>query len=366
MVIPEEAERKIRFLCNNIPNVEWSGVLFYKVNGSFEDKSLIITCVDIFQMDEGNAVYTEYDMSPDVVTYICDHPELADAGVYQSLIHSHNSMSSFFSSTDTNTLREEGNDMPHFVSLIVNNAGSYTAAITRKVKAVKDITISYTYPTWGGTELKGQSNYTSQEEYVEYFFLDIDKASNSFESEMSDRIKEIRKSKENRRAAFNQKWCGFDEVRKPQRVDGYSMQVKAPSVNMAPKQAELPFEGGYEEYPYGRTCADKKVVNSLVKQIVTASVIIPNSSQIDVQKWALNMDRLYKERFGDIESFESFASNYIDFLINDTDPLIDPQLADDLTERDAILAFDVREELTRLPNNPWLDVYIKMLDDYIL
>lgn len=96
MVIPQEVEKKIRLLCREIHNVEWSGVLFYKVSGSFEDKSLTITCVDLFQMDEGTGGYTEYDMSPDVMGYMTDHPELLDAGVYQGLIHSHNNMSKEF------------------------------------------------------------------------------------------------------------------------------------------------------------------------------------------------------------------------------------------------------------------------------
>ena len=42
IVIPAEVEKKIRFLCKNIWDVEWSGVLFYKVEGAFEDKSLTI------------------------------------------------------------------------------------------------------------------------------------------------------------------------------------------------------------------------------------------------------------------------------------------------------------------------------------
>ena len=31
----------------------------------------------------------------------------------------------------------------------------------------------------------------------------------------------------------------------------------------------------------------------------------------------------------------------------------------------ALLAYDVREELNKLPKNPWLSVYIKLMDDYI-
>ena len=78
------------------------------------------------------------------------------------------------------------------------------------------------------------------------------------------------------------------------------------------------------------------------------------------------MDKLYKARFDTVKNFENFATNYIDFLINDTDPMIDPAITTDMTEMAALLAYDVREKLGKLPKNPWLDVYIKMLDDYIL
>lgn len=87
MIIPQEVERKIRLLCREIHNVEWSGVLFYKIDGSFEDNTLTVTCLDLFQMDEGSSGYTEYDMSPDVATYMVEHPDLLKVGVYQGLIH---------------------------------------------------------------------------------------------------------------------------------------------------------------------------------------------------------------------------------------------------------------------------------------
>lgn len=96
MTIPQEVERKIRLLCREIHNVEWSGILFYKIEGNFEDNSLNIICVDIFQMDEGSSGYTEFNMSPDVMGYMVDHPELLEEGIYQGLIHSHNNMAKQF------------------------------------------------------------------------------------------------------------------------------------------------------------------------------------------------------------------------------------------------------------------------------
>lgn len=90
LIIPIEVERKIRHLCSKISDVEWSGTLFYTCSGSYEDKTLEITCVDIFPMDIGSATYTEFDMSPDVVAYMTSHPELLDCQM--GLIHSHNNM----------------------------------------------------------------------------------------------------------------------------------------------------------------------------------------------------------------------------------------------------------------------------------
>ena len=94
IVIPVEVERKIRFACKKVWSTEWSGTLFFTHEGSFENNDLVIKCVDIYIMDIGTAAYTEFDMSPDVISYMCDHPELLDCQM--GLIHSHNNMSKEF------------------------------------------------------------------------------------------------------------------------------------------------------------------------------------------------------------------------------------------------------------------------------
>ena len=130
--IPANVEKKIRHLCTRVHDVEWSGILFYKVDGSFETNDLTATCLDICVMDIGSAGYTKFKDNADIISYRVEHPELLEPGVYEGLIHSHNTMSTFFSGTDTDTLGKEGDDVNHFLSLIVNNAGEYTARITRK------------------------------------------------------------------------------------------------------------------------------------------------------------------------------------------------------------------------------------------
>lgn len=94
LVIPAEVERKIRFACQKVWSTEWSGTLFFTHEGSFENNDLVIRCVDIYIMDIGTASYTEFDMNPDVISYMCENPELLDCQM--GLIHSHNNMSKKF------------------------------------------------------------------------------------------------------------------------------------------------------------------------------------------------------------------------------------------------------------------------------
>lgn len=384
IVIPAEVEKKIRFLCKNIWDVEWSGVLFYKVEGAFEDKSLTIRCVDLFQMDIGTSAYTEFNVSPDIATYMIDHPELLEEGIYQGLIHSHNNMATFFSGTDTATLSAEGNDTAHFVSLIVNNAGKYTAGITRKYKCVQTVSEKYTYPTWNGEVREGVETFDIEEEKLEWFNLSIvfEDAINDFETEMMERLKEIKESKKKvitpvykgnhpQYGNYGKNIVPTKEVGSTFPIDKEEYYYKTKEVKEIPaKQVELPFEQPKEEnldIPYGVVTVNKDIVQSIVRQLVTSSIIISNESAIDVKKWANSMESLYRRRFGSVKEFEYFASNYVDYLINytydgDVMAVIDN---DDFTMA-ALLAHDVREELEKLPKNPWLSVYIKLMDDYII
>lgn len=393
IVIPAEVEKKIRFLCKNIWDVEWSGVLFYKVEGAFEDKSLTIRCVDLFQMDIGTSAYTEFNVSPDMATYMVDHPELLEEGIYQGLIHSHNNMATFFSGTDTATLSAEGNDMAHFVSLIVNNAGKYTAGVTRKYKCVQTVSEKYTYPTWNGEVREGVETFDIEEEKLEWFNLDIvfENATDDFETEMMERIKEIKGAKKKvvtpmyggrnypqygnyGKAIIPTKEVGstfpMDEDKYYGEKRGwYDPQKDKQDKQLPAKQGELPFEQpeeGNVEIPYGVVTVDPDIVQSIVRQLVTSSIIISNESAVDVKKWANSMESLYRRRFGSVKEFEYFASNYVDYLINYTyDGDVMAVINNDDSVMAALLAHDVREELKKLPKNPWLSVYIKLMDDYI-
>ena len=93
IIIPKEVESKIRMLCSFIDTVEWSGILFFKTEGNFDDDNLVITCVDILPMDYGLTTTTEFKIDESVANYMVTE-DLMDCD--QGLIHSHNSMAKIF------------------------------------------------------------------------------------------------------------------------------------------------------------------------------------------------------------------------------------------------------------------------------
>ena len=92
LIIPKNVEQKIRILCREISNIEWSGILFYTVEGTIEANNLKIKCKDILLMDVGSSATTEYTVNADISSYMVDNPDLLSPDVYRGLVHSHHNM----------------------------------------------------------------------------------------------------------------------------------------------------------------------------------------------------------------------------------------------------------------------------------
>ena len=378
LIIPAEVERKIRFACQKVWSTEWSGTLFFTHEGSFENNDLVIRCVDIYIMDIGTQAYTEFDMNPDVIAYMCENPELLDCQM--GLIHSHNNMSTFFSGTDTATLREEGIDRNNFVSLIVNNAGTYTAAITRRVKS-KQVKESVSYEFFGDGEKHDTKEYVSSADEIEWFYLKIEKEGENYSfPDMAARLEEIKQAKAER--AEKAQTPVYQGGYKPVIANSYG--TKAGPANLVKKEADkpkvvqptlfdnaddLPFEEGYD-IPYGHVSFDKVTLKSLVLQLITGSIIISNDSKIDITKWAKSMPTLYEKRFGKgkvgMDNFKIWAETYTEYLTwYITDEKLE-ELGFDETEICAICAHDMIEELTKFPENDYIKGYIDALQKYLV
>lgn len=366
LIIPAEVERKIRFACQKVWSTEWSGALFFTHEGSFENNDLVIRCVDIYIMDIGTQSYTEFDMNPDVIACMCENPELLDCQM--GLIHSHNNMSAFFSGTDIATLKEEGRDRNNFVSLIVNNAGTYTAAITRRVKS-KQVKESVSYEFFGDGEKHDTKEYVSSADEIEWFYLKIEKEGENYSfPDMAARLEEIRQAKA-KKAQTPVYQGGYKPVIQPNLVKKESDKPEVVQPAPFDNADDLPFEEGYD-IPYGQVSFDKVTLKSLVLQLITGSIIISNDSRIDITKWAKSMPALYEKRFGKgkvgMDNFKIWAETYTEYLIwYITDEKLE-ELGFDETEICAICAHDMIEELTELPENDYIKGYIDALQKYLV
>lgn len=289
----------------------------------------------------------------------------------------------FFSGTDTATLKEEGRDRNNFVSLIVNNAGSYTAAITRRIKS-KQVMESVSYEFFGDGEKQDTKKYVSDADEIEWFYLEIEKEGENYSfPDMAARLEEIKQAKAERaEKAKKAQTPVYQGGYKPVIANSYG--TKTGPANLVKKEADkpkvvqptlfdnvddLPFEEGYD-IPYGQITFDKVTLKSLILQLITSSIIISNDSKIDISKWAKSMPTLYEKRFGKskegMENFKIWADTYIDYLIwYTTDEKLE-ELGFDETEICAICAHDMIEELTKLPENDYIKVYIDTLQKYLV
>ena len=291
-------------------------------------------------------------------------------------------MATFFSGTDTATLKEEGMDRNHFVSLIVNNEGTYTAAITRKVKATKTITENFSYPTFEDEGVADTKTYTIESEELEWFYLKIEfeRSEGSFQEELKARLEEIKKAKAEKARQLPSKqpaytggygnWKGGEPQQGTLFPELDEKVTQSYTSQAGPVDTHCISNKISDEIPYGYVEFNKETIKSLVLQLITGSVIIPNASKIDVKKWAQGMVPLYERRFGKGEEgmklFKAWAEEYIDFLcwFTEDDALIEMGLDD--SELAAICAHDIIKELAKLPKNVYIKEYIDILEGYLI
>jgi hypothetical protein len=186
---------KIKYLCRQIYKDEWSGVLFYAVEGTIADpQNMLITLKDLYPMHKGSGTYTEYDYSEKVINFRMDNPETNYFRIGH--MHSHNTMATFFSGTDTSELHDNSVFHNYYLSVIVNDYFDVTARVAFRGKTrIGSIT---------GVNENGES-YTiessTEEEVMFYYECDIviDDPSivvdDSFKASVAEIIEEASKPK---------------------------------------------------------------------------------------------------------------------------------------------------------------------------
>lgn len=394
LIVSPELEQKIRYYLDRFPRDEYSGTLFYTVSGSFETEDLVINAFDFLLQDIGTSGYTEFNQSPDVIGYMVEHPELLDEKVYQGLMHSHHTLGAFFSGTDLATLREEGSDRIHFVSLIIDTKGTYQAAITRVVVEEMQATGFLKYPTFNEQEITGSSiTYSFNRKKLEYFMLNVERPviENPF-AEMASRIEEVKEQKAKAAKAkaatvsynnygYNNygQYGNWDKKEDKPAVpsNGISYQTNVGRGNLAvpsnpnyvpPVQSELPFEEPMIDDtppPYMYVKVDPEIISDLAAQLVTGDInyFKPNDATLD--ELAKAGESMFEQRFEEEKLFHAWAEQYVEFLVYYTE---DPKL--EMYEDDvlaALVAYDLIEVLESLTTKgKFINQFIEILNRYII
>lgn len=377
LIVSPELEQKIRYYLDRFPRDEYSGTLFYTVSGSFETKDLVINAFDFLLQDIGTSGYTEFNQSPDVIGYMVEHPELLDEKVYQGLMHSHHILGAFFSGTDLATLREEGTDRIHFVSLIIDTKGTYQAAITRVVVEEMQATGFIKYPTFNGQEVTGSPvTYSFNRKKLEYFMLDVERPAikNPF-SEMAARIEEVKEQKAKaakEKAAttpYGNYGGGYNNYGQ---YGNWGKKEDKPAVPtnpnyVPPVQNELPFEEPNVDVPppYGHVKVDPETINDLAAQLVTGDINYFKPTDTTLDELARAGEEMFEQRFEDEKLFHAWAEQYVEFLVYYTE---DPKLEmfDDEVLA-ALIAHDLAEVLSALTTKgKYINQFIEILNRYII
>lgn len=364
LIITPELEEKIRFLCARFPNNEYSGVLFYDYTGRFEDNSLVLTAKDFCLMDYGSATYTEFDKSAEICNYMIEHDLLE---CQQGLMHSHDQMSTFFSGTDLGTLQEEGSDMNNFLSLIVNNAGQYTAAITRKVKHIPHVTEVLEYEFFGdGTINLGTDEYDAVESYeIEYFFLDIEKPTvNIGYTDLFNRIEEISKDKT--------KITNISREPRANLIVDSTLKATPlyKETNIPFSKANTAVQAGVdtdESIDYNKYKFNETDLNNIVKQLLIGSPIFTPK---DLNEWVQKMPTVFSKRFGEgqkgLANYRAFIGYFVEFLVTEA---FDDNLAEEGYLEDsqmAICAYGVLQKLHTFKTNSFIEVIEDEVERFII
>ncbi len=142
VTLTEKIKNQIQYLCKNISREEWSGILFYSLQGSIKDaKNATITLEEILPMDKGSQAYTEYELDNRFIDHLMKHPNLM--GMKIGHIHSHNIMNAFFSGTDMSELKDNSAGHNFYLSVIVNNFGEIVGKIAMRAKIKTSIVGDY-------------------------------------------------------------------------------------------------------------------------------------------------------------------------------------------------------------------------------
>lgn len=219
----------------------------------------------------------------------------------------------FFSGTDTNTLQEEGFYKNNFVSLIVNNAGTYTAAITRHVFSEIKNNTTYTYEMFGDGTVAGQEEGTEKKECIEYFMMEVHKPEIA-QNALDGRIDEILENKRKSAAKVSTSttwWNQKSSIKYNEDLAFYTGDED--DADKRHKPLDIPWkEPEFQVKP--NSGVDEKALKTTMARLLTSSMTC-NVSDINIDSWISNYDKVYASKFSNVVDFSEWLAPYLEYLM---------------------------------------------------
>jgi hypothetical protein len=193
LYIAPELQAQITYLCQQVWNEEWSGMLFYTTEGQFGDDNFKVTAKQLFLLDIGTATYTEYDPADqDLIKFMMANPDVLP--MKKGHIHSHNNMEVFFSVTDDNELVDNCGFHNFYLSLIVNNKNEMCAKIAFKAKTKSENKVTLTFLDENGKEKEKNMLGNKEGENIYAYNCSIIKHTEAVEDSFKSRFQEVKKA----------------------------------------------------------------------------------------------------------------------------------------------------------------------------
>lgn len=245
----------------------------------------------------------------------------------------------FFSSTDVSTLQSEGNETIHFVSLIVNNAGEYNAAITRKVKATFEGDMVEEFESYNGEVITKTTKTVQQKEMIMYHSLTVEIEKCDSTVDLYDRIKELKEKNAKTRVITS---------------------TNTTTVWPTQQKIEFPKDEVEASHFVDDTNDIDDEINLCISKLLTGNVNTSILTKEEMSKLANSMNEVFSKTFHNMKAFSYWADAYVDCMMT----TVNQGWPDD--EYVSSLSEELIYRLQELGDNPYIKEYINILCNYVI
>ncbi|MFA7115812.1 MAG: hypothetical protein WC140_01065 [Bacteroidales bacterium] len=318
LLIPIRIDMIIQYLFDNIGSQEWSGILYYDMKGKFEDDSLMIVFedMDITTVEKRNLENIMFSHNRELNKSFRNYLEYYKHGYVTSALDTDESLEkNVMIPLESKNIEDFKEDI--YVSIAVSSLGDYKAVLARKED--QDITLY-------NLDIEVSDNIRSDA------LITRDVVIGSAKGHASDEIN-------------NEKIKRFTTESNRSEHTEFSSSVA-----------------------YGKNHLNKKLLNSILNQLLSGEVLNIDDSD-SYKKLFSKFNEKYDSRFyKDLDEFYDWVCGILNYLMDFAvhhDKALYKEIWDE-EEMRAIAAYDISEVLSKIPQNDYIDIILRKLEDYFV